>query len=129
LSQPRHHGPCMAPLASRVVRALWFRATLALLAVYAVALPLGLLGGSMARQALQAQGWAHQTEHVVNDVQDLQLAMYDQDAGLRGYVLTAGQSFLTEYAAGRIEVRSAWSALAGDAAGSGLESGLPQLKA
>src|SRR5207253_2196435 len=70
-----------------------------------------------------------QAERVHLDVQDLQLGMADQEAGLRGYLLTTDEAFMAQYDLGRGQVRRAWSALAVDVGDRDLEGELVGLRA
>jgi PAS domain S-box-containing protein len=114
--------------ALRVLRTLWFQATVALLIAYLVILPLGITAAIRQGQAVKADARAHQEERLQAEVQRLRLGVARENAGIRGYVLTADPAFLADYNLGRDQAGSAWTVLAADIKGSGLESELPPLK-
>src|SRR5438132_13294588 len=101
-------------LAARVVRALRFRATVALLGAFVLILPLAILAAGQQRQALAARASAHRAERVHADLQSLQLGVVEERAGLRDYVLTGDRRFLADYDRGRARAGAARPALAAD---------------
>jgi PAS domain S-box-containing protein len=134
-SVPIRSGPRSRPspagwrrLASSLATTLWFRATLALLAVYVAILPVGLVVADQERQAMAVAATGRQMGRVASDVQGLETAVLDESAGLRGYVETADARLLGGYDAGRAQARSAWSSLAADARGTAVEAELPALQ-
>jgi PAS domain S-box-containing protein len=112
-----------------MARSVWFRATLALVAVYLAILPIGLVMADRQGQATAAEAATRQMERVEGDVQGLETGVLEESTGLRAYMETADPRLLNGYDPGRAQVDSAWSSLARDARGTALEARLPGLRA
>src|SRR6266508_730729 len=116
-------------LASGLARTLWLRATLALFGVYVVLLPAGLLVAGQQGQAAGAADRAARLGRVQVDLRALQTGVFEESAGLRGYIETTDARLLDQYDAGRARLGRAWASLAVDASGTVLERELPALRA